>query len=345
MEDLLSPLSIAWEQNNARALGSLVQLGAPPPPRSQGQLVEQAPYGTSGLTQTPTPLTAPHTVPADDGVIPVSTSFYPGSHPIGSDVVLSSVDNVIFYVHSQIITLSSPNAFAAYLPPVTRSRIQATFAPIPETAVILNIILHALYGTSSASNSPTFEELITAVSRMPDYGIIAKNYIAPDTPLYVQLLAYAPLFPIQLYAFAARHKVEALAQKASSHLLGYPLSSINDELAAAMGPVYLKRLFLLHASRLAALKELLLQPPQPHTPTATCTVKTQKNLSRTWAVATAYLAWDARPDLSTHSIQSAFETVINGMVCANCQVAAKAKVRDIVVKWAAFKCTIRELSG
>ena len=62
-----------------------------------------------------------------------------------------------------------------------------------------------------------------------------------------------------------------------------------------MGPVYLKRLFFLHFGRIDALKRVLLPPPHPHPPTQHCDFTEQKHLTRAWALASAYFAWDARP--------------------------------------------------
>ena len=96
-------------------------------------------------------------------------------------------------------------------------------------------------------------------------------------------------------ALAAAHDLYELAVPVSSHLLSFALHSLTDELALRIGPVYMKRLFFLHLGRLDALKRLLLPPPHPHPPTAGCDFAEQKRLTRAWALASAYLAWDARP--------------------------------------------------
>lgn len=100
-----------------------------------------------------------------------------------------------------------------------------------------------------------------------------------------------------MYALAASHDLEQLAIPISSHLLGFHLPDLSDTIAAKMSSIYLKRLFALHLNRLDALKDLLLRPPPPHalTPTSECDATEQKKLTRAWALATAHLAWDARP--------------------------------------------------
>lgn len=168
---------------------------------------------------------------------------------------------------------------------------------VPETSAVLNVILHTIYDMSCAHYSPSYEVLATAVERLPFYGISPMSRILPTSPLYTLLLSHAPLHPLELYALAASFELDALAVAVSSHLLGIHLSSITDELARRMGPIYLKRLFFLHFGRSEALKRILLPPPHPHPPTPMCDFVEQKKLTRAWALASAYFAWDARPGL------------------------------------------------
>ncbi|KAI6094095.1 hypothetical protein EV401DRAFT_1896481 [Pisolithus croceorrhizus] len=137
------------------------------------------------------------------------------------------------------------------------------------------------------------------------YGISVKKYITRFAPLYNLLLFHAPLYPLELYALAASYDLYDLAVPASSHLLSFPLASLTDEMVDRIGPRYLKRLFFLHFGRSDALRRLLLPPPYSHPPTVTCNFTEQKKMTRAWALASAYFAWDARPDLSTSSMESA----------------------------------------
>ena len=174
---------------------------------------------------------------------------------------------------------------------------QESVVAVSEASAVLNIILHAIYDMSCAHYSPPFPLLVNAVDCLPVYGIDPKIRITPSTPLYAILLSYAPLFPLDLYALAAAHDIYDLAVATSSHLLSFPLATLSDEMALRMGPVYLKRLFFLHFGRSDALKRVLLPPPHPHPPTQWCDFTEQKKLTRAWALASAYLAWDARPGL------------------------------------------------
>jgi len=183
-----------------------------------------------------------------------------------------------------------------FLPPSSPSPPdQEPVISLPDDSQVLNVILHTLYDMSCAQYSPNFETLVNAVNRLPDYGVMPRCRIAPSTPLFSLLLSHAPLHPLELYALAASYDLLDLAVSTSSHLLSFPLATLTDDMAERIGPVYLKRLFFLHFGRSDALKRVLLPPPHPHAPTTECDFAEQKKLTRAWALASAYLAWDARP--------------------------------------------------
>lgn len=223
-------------------------------------------------------------------MVSVSTTFYPTAQ-LDSDVILLSSDSVFFYVHSHILLKHSDNAFHSLL----LSPSHDSIVDIQDSSAVLNIILHTIYELSCSHYSPSPSTLINAVTRLPYYGIHPKFYITPSSPLYALLLSYAPLYPIDLYALAASFDLYDLAVSISPHLLSFPLSSLTDDMVENMGPVYLKRLFFLHFGRIDALKRVLLPPPLPHPPTESCDFGDQKKVTRAWALASAYLAWDARP--------------------------------------------------
>jgi hypothetical protein len=233
-----------------------------------------------------------------DQVVAASTAFHPTAHPElpPVDTILCSSDGVLFYVHSSTILSTCESAFNAFLcSPLDDPKFRDTPIPVASTSGELNIILHMLYGTSSASYSPTFEMLANAVDRMPAYSITPCEHIFPGTPLYNLLLSHAPLRPLDVYSLAAHHNVHQLAVITSSHLLSYPLQNITDSQADRMGAVYLKKLMTLHVDRFNALKSVLLKTPLPHPPTRHCNFAAQKKLTRVWSLVIANLAWDARP--------------------------------------------------
>lgn len=195
------------------------------------------------------------------------------------------------------ILKASENGFNQMLPPrLQQDKDQfGPILPIPESSTVLNVILHVIYDMSCAHYAPSFEILVSAVTALKTYGVPLYPRIRPSTHLYTLLMSYAPLYPLDLYALAATYDLYDLAVPTSSHLLSLSLASLTDEMAQRIGPVYVKRLFFLHFGRAEALKRLLLPPPHPHAPTPFCDFTDQKKLTRAWALASAYLAWDARP--------------------------------------------------
>jgi hypothetical protein len=211
---------------------------------------------------------------------------------------------VLFYAHSHVLGSSSSEAFSRVLRNRNKkdqsSQVIAgseIIYDVPDSSIVLAIILHTLYGTSPAQNLPSFEALTIAVDRMPFYDIDLKDIITRQTPLYQLLLSHAPLYPLQLYSLAGRHELDDLAVASSSHLLSFPISTLRDDMAMQMGATYLKRLLCLHFNRINALKQILLAPPYPHPPTKECDFTKQRALTRAWALAAASLAWDSRPGM------------------------------------------------
>ncbi|KAF7760879.1 hypothetical protein Agabi119p4_10288 [Agaricus bisporus var. burnettii] len=276
-----------------------------------------------------------------ENTISISTSFNPTSYPARPDLIFSTSDMVIFYAHSQVLRCFPSEAFGKVLWGQNEDHTSMTGSDvihqISDSSAVFNVILHALYGTSPARNSPSFEILAAAVCRMQFYGINPKDVITTLTPLYHLLLSYAPLFPLDLYSLAGHYGLESLAVATSSHLLSYPILSVSDEMAERMGPIYLKRLFCLHFSRINALKQTLLTAPYPHPPTKECTFTQQKALTRAWALASAYLAWDARPDLSTSSMRKTFKPLSEDLACELCRSTLEKRTNDTINQWAAVK--------
>ncbi|EIN09700.1 hypothetical protein PUNSTDRAFT_43997 [Punctularia strigosozonata HHB-11173 SS5] len=231
---------------------------------------------------------------------PVSTAFYPGA-PINAgpeDVILVSRDLILFYTHSRILD-SSSNRFNG-LHSLRRSGCGTASAPrvvsVPEDAQVLNVLLHFIYDIDCVRYSPAFALASSALQALPRYGFDVKSAVAPGRKSFDLFLhRYAPAMPMEVYALAGAHDLMSLAVAASAHLHAFPLPSIDDALAERMGARYLRRLFFLHLGRTDALKRLLLAPPEQHLPSPVCSVEEQRELTRAWALACAYIGWAPRP--------------------------------------------------
>jgi len=158
--------------------------------------------------------------------------------------------------------------------------------------------------------------------------------------MYALLIARAPFAPLDVYVLAAKHDLRDLAVATSPHLLSFQLSTITDEIAQEMGPDYLRQLFFLHLGRMDALKRILLHPPQSHTPTSSCSFISQQDLTRAWALASAQLVWDARPDMSPGYLESTFNPLANDLSCDLCKQLLQDRVKRLLDEWSAVKRTI-----
>ncbi|KAI0367032.1 hypothetical protein BV20DRAFT_612664 [Pilatotrama ljubarskyi] len=280
-------------------------------------------------------------------VVSVSTTFHPLANliPIPSDLTLISSDDIYFYVHTTQVLSASTNRFNNIVSPDRAISDKAgnglgLVARVSETAVVLNIILHCVYGISFTRYKPALDTLITVVDAMPSYGLSPKTFVAPSTLLYASILGQAPLRPVLVYALAARHDLYELAKPVSSYLLSLRINSISDEVMRQIGPVYLKRLSLLQVERERMLKQLLFPPPHPHAATQQCDFEEQKKLARAWALATAYLAWDARPDLPPSAIQSTLSSLADYIPCHLCKKGLADRIRHLLIQWSFVKRTI-----
>lgn len=301
------------------------------------------------LAQVPTPpesfASSPADSPPDENtLVSVSTTFFPGAqlHSLPPDLVLLSSDSVFFYVHLNLLLCVSDNNFNSFLPPPSKADHgpMGSVVVLPESSEVLNVVLHSIYDISCAHYSPSFESLSAALVFMTTYGISVKRHAARSTPLHALFLSHAPFYPLELYALAASYDLYDLAVPTSSHLLSLSLASLTDEMVDRIGPRYLKRLFFLHFGRAEALKRLLLPPPHPHSPTVSCDFTEQKKLTRAWALASAYLAWDARPDLSTNTMESALAPLGDQLSCEQCRIALQERLKTLVMQWSVVKRTI-----
>jgi hypothetical protein len=202
----------------------------------------------------------------------------------------------VFYLHHRVLLAISQAAFEPILSaPLSHPASRKKVIYIPETSTVLSIILHVMYGKSFTHDAPTLEALLTAVTQMPRYGISPKAHITPESPMHDLLLSFAPRYPFDIYTLAAQFDLYDLAVPTSAYLLSSSLINISDGMAERMGPIYLNRLLALHLNRFEAMKNILLFPPHPHSPSQECGFDEQKLLKNAWGLAAGCLAWDSRP--------------------------------------------------
>jgi len=281
----------------------------------------------------------------DEISLSVSSSFFPGAQISGpaADLILLSCDCVYFYVHSPLLLSASENGFNSLLPIASNGTVSSAPEPIltvPERSSVLNVFLHIIYHMSCTQYSPSFDTLVEAITTLKAYGISPKNVITSSAPLHSILLTHAADRALELFALASQYDLYDLAVSSSSFLLSISLSTISDQIAEQIGPIYLKRLFFMHLGRAEVLRNILLPPPYPHTSTSTCDNMQQKNLTRAWALASASLVWDARADVSTSAMISVLSPLGDFLPCELCRTALNERIKTLTSRWLTIKRTI-----
>ncbi|KAL1724929.1 hypothetical protein EV714DRAFT_288187 [Schizophyllum commune] len=249
------------------------------------------------------------------------------------DTILSSADNIYFYVSRSILTHASSNNFGGLLPAKGVSPDGFPFAQTLDPSDVLNVILHAVHDMTPARYTPTLSTLVAALERLSAYGLSPARYATPPRALYNALLGQAPLAPLAVYTAAARSDLDDLAVAVSPHLLSLPLHQVTDEQAIAMGPVYLRRLFMLHKNRIEALKEILAPAPYPHPETPSCSFADQRKVARSWQLAAAYLVTEGRPDIYPSMMESTVNSLLAEITCDDCKQTLKKRLQKAVVDW------------
>lgn len=135
---------------------------------------------------------------------------------------------------------------------------------------------------------------------MPLNGLSPKRLIQNEaSPLYTLLMTHhAPIRPLAVYAIAAQHGMEALAQAASAHLLSLDPEDIDDASTVRMGSTYFMRLLMLTTNRVKALKRIVRETdPGSHTleEGSGCTEEKQEEMKTYWLRTVTALTWDVKP--------------------------------------------------
>jgi len=231
-----------------------------------------------------------------NALVSASPTFSPRSQKSLSDTIFRSSDAVHFHVYSKTLLQASESAFKPLINgSLTEKKFRNEVIDIPDSSAILDVILRVFYNIPVSEHSPSLDVLETAVRRMVIYGLVPSEWITPSKPMFEALYSYTPTNAIRVYALAGLHGLRELAERTSAHLLSYNLADLSDDLAKRMGAKYLRRLMSLHLTRVEELKRIIFQPPHTHPPTPVCGIVEQRNLSRAWAVAASYLAWDSKP--------------------------------------------------
>jgi len=143
------------------------------------------------------------------------------------------------------------------------------------------------------------------------------------------------LNPLSIYTLAASRGFEQLAIATSFHALRIPISSIDEDTAMTMGPIYFLRLARLHENRKKALSRLLQTFPnrrhddEEDTATA-CSSEYRNSMMRAYGLIAGYLTWEARPDMHGDWIIGCFVGLMGSLECSRCKRNVIESVQNVL---------------
>lgn len=185
----------------------------------------------------------------------------------------------------------------------------------------------------------SLSDLRMAVVSLKIYEIPIQTSVAQTSLIFCAFASHCPVAALQVYAIAASHApdLHALAVYASQFLLSLNWSTMTDEMAIEIGATYLRRLYLLHRTRIQDFKQLTVGLPQPHEGLPHCN---GSGLREAWVFATAYLSWSASPNTSISDIDKAMACVMDKAACNSCKELLRNRFRVFKHEWSLVKNTI-----
>ncbi|KAK7682826.1 hypothetical protein QCA50_014210 [Cerrena zonata] len=254
------------------------------------------------------------------------------------DIIFISSDGTPLYAHRAQLCVVSNNNFDLLLTPSIidlPSTIELT-----EDVHTLSVILHVIYGASFDPYTPTLGALSDAINAFDKYGLAPCSRVSPGTPVFEEVTKSISRHPLETYTIAAEHDLFDIAQKASEHLLTFPLSTISDDVVLRLGSIYLHRLFTLQLARTYVLQNLIIRPPDKHDANTQCGRQESESMKLAWIAAASPLVLAAHPDVSTETIQNKFECVKTSLHCAECRHCVERRVDEVLWKWSITPRTI-----
>jgi len=155
------------------------------------------------------------------------------------------------------------------------------------------------------------------------------------------LLKHAQASPIKVYALGAAFGLEYTCVAASQHSLQRPLDGITEADALIMGPIYIRRLYRLHANLGERIRELLGAPPSGHNANNRCGEVEQLRVSNAWRLVVADVLLQSCPQgITTNELRTLFLDIRKRTDCPQCSENIQKQVSIVVEGWDAVQKTI-----
>lgn len=204
-----------------------------------------------------------------------------------------SSDGIRFYVQRSVLSQNSANSFGGLFGSPHSVAGEVPTFEVQEVHATMNVILLALYDLPITAGLAVLDTALSALTKV--YEVPSKTLLySPTTSLAAAILIHVEDHPLAVYVLAAKHDAYLLAAAASEHLYSLAFSSLSEEDAVQMGPLYLKRLYMLLHGRREALKTLVARPPDQHAPTPgapTCNSSLRARIAQDWTLAAAEIVW------------------------------------------------------
>lgn len=165
---------------------------------------------------------------------------------------------------------------------------------LPEPSVVLNVVLHTMYGISCEPYRPNKDALVSAIGVLAKYGVSLKLRVASGMPLYSLILDVVPDHAIDFYIVAAEHDLHNIALIASTYLGTFPVAQLSEEQTQRIGPRYLKKLIVMLEERDDMVRRLIRMPPGPHPALPSCGEGELLAESWTRTLSTMNVAWNTQ---------------------------------------------------
>ncbi|KAG8981586.1 hypothetical protein FRB90_007150 [Tulasnella sp. 427] len=190
---------------------------------------------------------------------------------------------------------------------------------VQETSIVFNLLLHVLYGM---------------------YGL---RMIGAGDPsgIGAMILRHAASAPLRAYGLAASQGMEDVCVASSKFTFQITLDAVSENDALRMGPIYLRRLFLLHLGVVETLKKLLALLPSLHEPKGPCTPLGQQKLAVAWREAVASILLQEAPQRTTSTdLIDVLGPLRSQTTCSRCWESCRQRTMEIIRQWETLKRTI-----
>ncbi|KAG8814320.1 hypothetical protein FRC17_001201 [Serendipita sp. 399] len=263
-----------------------------------------------------------------------NTGLVVARHPDNGTLTVITIDNVSIVVEKDVLLHNSTNKFDGKL---ADSLAQGPIY-VTESSQVFDLFLDVLLDREPVRHEPAPAIISDLLACLTKYGVPLDDKFSQQQqqkPFYNFVLTSAISYPLDTFALVCKYHLEDLAVECARHLLSIPLTQITEEQSLDIGPVYLRRLTILHLKHAEGLKQLLAHLPDRHESNEGCDDTSQKNnLERLWNNAVKEIWAEGEVStITTSELQSRLGPLANQLQCGECQARMRQRVQRLIVEW------------